>query len=71
MEEITKQDLDIKICDFYNKSYGDNDCKNEETFREFIWNTETNFELEHEDIDSMDNEMLNGYLNYLDEMWDK
>jgi hypothetical protein len=63
--EITKQLLDVRICDHVPKT------NNEETYREFIRNSEDEFELLPCDLDNMDDETLNLYLDFLDDLWNK
>lgn len=65
METIKVRDLDVRICDYYN------DSDNEETFREFIRDSEIEFGMEHKNIDRMSKERLNEYLDFLDELWGK
>jgi hypothetical protein len=61
---LTKEKLDKRICDVEGVA-------NEETYREFIRNSEDAFEMEHMDIDSLDEEELNKYLEFLDYLWTK
>jgi hypothetical protein len=61
---LAKNDLDKRICDTEGSA-------NEETFREFIRNSEDEFGMEHEDIDSFSDEKLNEYLGFLDYLWTK
>lgn len=64
MYVLTKGDLDKRICDTEGST-------NEETFREFIRNSEDEFGMKHEDIDNFDDEKLNEYLEFLDYLWTK
>lgn len=59
-----KNNLDKRICDV-------EDTSNTETYREFIIRSEEAFELENVDLDSLDNNTLNSYLNFLDDLWMK
>ena len=59
-----KENLDTKICDFYNNEDG-----NTETFREFMIRSEKEFEIENKNLDKMGNVELNNYLDFLDELW--
>jgi hypothetical protein len=61
---LTKESLDKRICDVEGSA-------NEETFREYIRNSEDEFGMEHEDIDNFDDEKLNEYLEFLDYLWTK
>jgi hypothetical protein len=62
---ITVKDLDKRICDI------EKDSGNDETFREFIINTENDFDLIPKDIDNMSDEQLNEYIEWLDYLWTK
>jgi hypothetical protein len=61
---MLKEKLDIRICDDVKEA------SNTETYREFILNSEDEFELEHSDIDTMTEEELEDYIEYLDTLWD-
>lgn len=61
---MIKDKLDKRICDVEG---GDN----EETYREFIKVSEIAFELEHKDLDSMSDEDLGTYIQWLDYLWTK
>jgi hypothetical protein len=61
---LTKENLDKRICDVEGSA-------NEETFREYIRNSENEFGLHPKELDLMDDEELNGYLNFLDYLWEK
>lgn len=56
-----KSDLDKRICDIEG---GDNT----QTYREFITDSENEFELDHVNIDDMTEMELNKYLNFLSEL---
>ncbi|MBU8770322.1 hypothetical protein [Cytobacillus oceanisediminis] len=59
---IQKAHLDMRICDVEGST-------NEETFREFIRNTEKEFELDPAPLDELTAIELNEYLEFLDDMW--
>lgn len=63
--EITKAQLDLRIC---NVEEG---ATNTETYREFIVNTEREFGIAPEDLDSMNDKQLNKYFDFLDYLWEK
>lgn len=63
--ELTKEYLDKRICDV------EEGATNTETFREFIVNTEQEFDLMTKDLDGMNDKQLNEYLEFLDYIWDK
>jgi len=60
---IKTGDLDTRICDLCYLP------KNTETYREYIRNTEKKFDLQCRDVDNMDEEDLNDYLELLDSLW--
>lgn len=60
-----KKALDKRICDVVEGA------SNTETYREFIRNSEENFEMDKADIDSMDDKSLNDYVEFLDYLWSK
>lgn len=60
MYKIT--DLDKRICDL------EEGATNTETLREFIKRSEKEFVLEPGDLDSMSEEDLNNYIDYLDKL---
>ena len=62
---MNKSDLDKRICDV------ESNATNTETYREFIERSESEFELEHLDLDIMLENELNDYFNFLDYLWDK
>jgi hypothetical protein len=62
---IRKEHLDIPICD-----HSDN-ATNEETYREFIRNSEEEFGMVPIDLDNIDDGELNAYLDFLDYLWEK
>lgn len=61
---IQKSHLDKRICDVEGSA-------NEETFREFIRNSEKEFGLEAAPLDSLTVKELNEYLDFLDDLWMK
>lgn len=66
-------DLDKRICDI------EEGATNTETLREFIKRSEKEFGLEPSEkfelepvyLDSMSEEVLNNYIDYLDRLWEK
>ena len=64
MYELRKEDLDKRICDVEGSA-------NEETFRTFIRDSEEEFGMEPRDLDSMTDEKLHEYLEFLDYLWTK
>jgi hypothetical protein len=62
---ITKEQLDIPICELEPAA------TNTETFRDFISSSENEFCMEPRDIDSMTDQELNEYIDFLDYLWDK
>lgn len=62
---ITKEDLDKRICDV------EKNAQNTETYREFIQNSEEEFELIPQDITGMSVKHLNEYLDFIDYIWEK
>jgi hypothetical protein len=65
--DITKEHLDVRICDFYE----DEAAVNTETFREYIRNTELHFGVKQENLEEMDDKKLNYYLSFLDYLYEK
>lgn len=61
---LTKENLDKRICDVEGSA-------NEETFREYIKNSENEFGMKHKDLDNLDDEKLHEYLEFLDYLWTK
>lgn len=62
--EYTKNILDKRICDVEG-------VENTQTYREFIRESEEEFELEKMDLDNMSDENLTEYINFLDYLWSK
>jgi hypothetical protein len=63
--QITKEHLDKRICDV------ETDAANTQTYREFIIHSEMVFEAPPQDLDSMNDEQLNRYLDFMDYLWTK
>jgi hypothetical protein len=61
---LTKADIDKRICDVEGGN-------NTETYREFIENTEREFELVPQDLDKMTDKQFNHYVDFLSYIWDK
>lgn len=61
---IRVEDLDKRICDM-------EDCENEQTYREFIRESEEEFGIEHANLDFMEDFELDDYFDFLDELWNK
>jgi hypothetical protein len=62
---IQKTDLDKRICDV------ETNATNTQTFREFIRQSEKEFDMKEENLDNMDEQNLNDYLEFLDYLWTK
>lgn len=62
---MKKENLDKRICDI------EIGTTNTQTYREFIIESENEFEIEHKDLDFMNESDLNRYLDFLDELWYK
>ena len=58
-----KDVLDKRICDVEKQA------SNTQTFREFIRESEEEFEIAPANLDSMNNQELTNYLDFLDELW--
>lgn len=65
MSNFTKDQLDTPICEL------EEGAGNTETLREFIQNTEKEFELIPKNLDGMSDKLLNEYLDFLDYLWEK
>jgi hypothetical protein len=63
--KITKEHLDKPIFEV------EPNAANTQTYREFIRESEFEFGLKQEDIDSFDDEKLNEYLEFMDYLWTK
>lgn len=62
---MLKEKLDKRICDC------EKGVKNTQTYREFIRESEDEFEIEHSNLDLMEEEKLQNYLDFMDELWCK
>lgn len=60
-----RKNLDKRICDV------EEEATNEETYREFIRNSERDFCMEEADIENMSDALLEDYINFLDCLWGK
>ncbi|MDJ8951010.1 hypothetical protein PTL64_14540 [Clostridium perfringens] len=58
-------DLDKRICDI------EEGATNKETLREFIKRSEKYFDMVPKNLDSINEERLNEYIDFLDYLWDK
>lgn len=58
-------DLDKRICDL------EEGATNTETLREFIKRSEKYFDMVHKNLDSISEEKLNEYIDFLDYLWEK
>jgi len=65
MSEFTKEQLDTPICEL------EEGASNTETLREFIRNSEEEFDLIPKDLDNMSDAALNKYIDFLDYIWTK
>jgi hypothetical protein len=65
MMKLTKELLDKRICDV------EPDAQNTQTYREYIKESEFEFELLPCDLDKMSNSHLNRYMEFLDDLWTK
>jgi hypothetical protein len=63
--KLTKELLDKRICDAEKNSM------NDQTYREFIRESEDDFGLDEMDLDNMSDEKLHEYLEFLDYLWTK
>jgi hypothetical protein len=63
--QITKELLDTPFSKFIDGA------TNPETPRQFIRSSEKEFEMKRADIENMDEEELNGYIEFLDYLWTK
>jgi hypothetical protein len=61
---LSESNLDKRICDCQ-------DAENTQTYREFIRESEKAFVMGNTDIDGMSDKELNGYIEFLDFLWDK
>lgn len=63
--ELTKELLDKRICDV------EEGASNTQTFREFIRQSEEEFEMDEQNLDYMSDKGLNEYIDFLDYLWTK
>jgi len=62
---INKEDLHKRICDI------EPNTNNEQTYYEFIRESEEEFGMSPECLDTMNDNQLRNYLEFLDELWFK
>ena len=62
---LKKEDLDKRICDV------EEGAQNIQTYREFIRQSEEEFEMIHAPLDAMTETELNRHLDFLDYLWTK
>lgn len=62
---MLKEKLDKRICDC------ETGAGNTQTYREFIIESEKEFEIGHSNLDLMSEEKLQSYLDFLNELWSK
>lgn len=62
---ITRDTLNRRICDV------EKEATNTQTYKEFIRESEKEFGLQHESIELYTSVELQGYLRFLNELWDK
>ncbi|WAB24079.1 hypothetical protein [Clostridium phage A2] len=55
----------------YKHSDLNNKVNRKETLKQFIRNTEKEFDLEPANLGDMTRNELNNYINYMDELWSK
>jgi len=60
-----RANLDKRICDVIPSA------TNTETYREFVFNTEEEFGLGHENLEEFTDEQLEIHMDVCDEIWDK
>jgi len=70
MLKVTHELLDVTVKEAY-KLHGVNDVQNDETFREFIRSSEEAFGMTPRNLESLTDEELNSYSDFLDELWNK
>lgn len=63
--KITKKHLDKRICDI------EPNAENTQTYREFINESEHEFDLLPCDLDKMKDSHINRYMEFLDDLWSK
>lgn len=62
---LKKEYLDERICD------GTEGSTNTQTWREFIKESETTFEMEEKNLEELTDDELDEYINFLDYLWEK
>lgn len=62
---MLRENLDKRICDCVLEA------NNEQTYREFIRESEKEFEIAPKDLESMSEKELMKYLDFLDYLWTK
>lgn len=67
---LVSENLDMKINEF-SMINGIENVENEQTWREFIRESEEEFGMEPEMIDAMTESDLLSYIDFLDELWMK
>lgn len=70
MLKVTSELLDIQVKEAY-KLHGVTDVQNDQTFREFIQESEKEFGMAPRNLDSLTDDELNNYSDFLDELWNK
>ncbi|AEZ50196.1 hypothetical protein BCPG3_037 [Bacillus phage BCPG3] len=70
MLKVTNELLDVQVKEAY-KLHGVTDVQNDQTFREFIRESEAYFGMAPRDLESLTDEELNSYSDFLDELWNK
>ncbi|AUV57700.1 hypothetical protein HONESTABE_60 [Bacillus phage HonestAbe] len=70
MLKVTNELLDVQVKEAY-KLHGVTDVQNDQTFREFIRESEKAFGMAPRDLESLTDEELNNYSDFLDELWNK
>lgn len=63
-EMISQENLDKRICDC-------EEVQNTQTYREFIRESEKEFELEEQNLDKISDKNLNAYFEFLCYLWEK
>jgi len=61
---LTHENLDKRICDC-------EDCENTQTYREYIRESEKEIGMCEAPLDEFDNITLDGYLEFIDYLWEK
>lgn len=66
---MLKYSLDTKICDYY-KYKGIENISNSQTFREYITDSENEFNIGHVKLDNLTETELEEYIKELDYLWE-